>query len=159
QAGRFPERQIALLRTFADQAIIAIENARLFEQVQERTRELAEALEQQTATSEVLSVISSSPGDVGPVFEAMLVNAVRICKASYGNMFLCEEDAFRVAIVSGDLPPAYLKQWSPGTLLRPGPDVPIARVARTRKPVHVADLRKDPAYLSGDPLPVATVEI
>src|SRR5262245_53688888 len=74
----FSDKQIVLLRTFADQAVIAIENVRLFDEVQARTRELSEALEQQTATSEVLQVISSSPGELKPVFEAMLKNATRI---------------------------------------------------------------------------------
>src|SRR5262245_59083958 len=77
----FSERQIQLLTTFADQAVIAIENVRLFEAEQQRTRELTESLEQQTATSEVLRVISSSPGELGPVFQAMVENATRICQA------------------------------------------------------------------------------
>ncbi|MFZ0262229.1 MAG: hypothetical protein WAL36_19955, partial [Pseudolabrys sp.] len=83
--------------TFADQAVIAIENVRLFEAEQQRTRELSESLEQQTATSEVLKVISSSPGELEPVFNAMLENATRICDASYGVMFLCEGKGFRTA--------------------------------------------------------------
>src|ERR1700722_10987226 len=83
----FTEKQIKLVETFADQAVIAIENVRLFEDVQQRTRELSESLEQQTATSEVLQVISSSPGDVEPVFQAMLENAVRICDATFGNIY------------------------------------------------------------------------
>src|SRR5262249_4802020 len=75
----FNDKQIELVMTFADQAVIAIENVRLFEAEQARTRELAESLEQQTATSEVLSIISRSPGELAPVFQAMLANAVRIC--------------------------------------------------------------------------------
>ena len=83
-------------RTFADQAVIAIENVRLFDEVQARTRELTESLEQQTATSEVLQVITSSPGELEPVFEAMLENATRICEAKFGAMYpLTTADAFR----------------------------------------------------------------
>jgi GAF domain-containing protein len=88
----YTEKEIELITTFADQAVIAIENARLFDEVQARTKELTESLEQQTATSEVLQVISSSPGELGPVFDAMLQNSVRICEAGFGNMFLCEGD-------------------------------------------------------------------
>src|SRR5262245_47768795 len=91
----FSDRQIQLLKTFADQAVIAIENVRLFEAEQARTRELSESLEQQTATSEVLQVISSSPGELEPVFNAMLANAIRICEAKFGVLFLVEGDAFR----------------------------------------------------------------
>src|SRR5262249_40406949 len=91
----FTDKQIELVTTFADQAVIAIENVRLFDEVQARTLELSEALEQQTATSEVLQVISSSPGELEPVFQAMLANAVRICEASFGNLLLYEGDVFR----------------------------------------------------------------
>src|SRR5262249_44643566 len=83
----FAEREIDLLKTFADQAVIVIENTRLFEAEQARTRELSEASAQQTATSQVLSVISSSPGQLHPVFQAMLENAVRICEAKFGVLF------------------------------------------------------------------------
>ena len=91
----FTAQQIELVTTFADQAVIAIENVRLFEAVQARTRELSESLEQQTATSEVLSVISSSPGELEPVFKTMLDNATRICDAKFGVLFLTEGDGLR----------------------------------------------------------------
>jgi GAF domain-containing protein len=155
----FTDKQIELATTFADQAVIAIENVRLFDDVQARTEALSEALEQQTATSEVLGVISRSPGELEPVFEAMLANATRLCEASYGLMYLCEGDALRMAALHGDLPGAFKEQWRSGTLFRPHPDVVPARAVRTRKVIHVADLREDRAYLSGDPLPVAGVEV
>ena len=91
----FTDKEIELAGTFADQAVIAIENVRLFEAEQQRTRELSESLEQQTATSEVLEVISSSPGELEPVFDAMLANAVRICEASFGILLLYENGSFR----------------------------------------------------------------
>ena len=108
------EKQIALLKIFADQAVIAIENVRLFDEVQARTRELSEALEQQTATSEVLQVISSSPGELEPVFQAMLANAVRICEANFGNLYLRDGDAFHIA-AAHNTPPALveLRRQSP----------------------------------------------
>ena len=81
----FTDKQIELVTTFADQAVIAIENVRLFEAEQQRTRELTESLEQQTATSEVLQVISSVARRLEPVFQAMLENATRICEAKFGN--------------------------------------------------------------------------
>src|SRR5262249_30895802 len=105
----FTDKQIGLLTTFADQAVIAIENARLFDEVQARTRELSESLERQTATSEVLRVISSSPGDLKPVFQAMLENAVRICEAKFGRMFQYEHNTFR-SVAQVGAPPA-LAQW------------------------------------------------
>ena len=155
QAGLLPDRQIELLKTFADQAVIAIENVRLFDEVQARTRDLSESLEQQTATADVLKVISSSPGELEPVFNAMLENAIRLCEASYGNMWLCEGEDFRTAARHGPLPPAFLEKWRSGTLFRLGPEVPLVRAAKTGQPVQVADLRADQAYLDGDPLAVS----
>src|SRR5215472_6000746 len=102
----FTDKQIELVATFADQAVIAIENVRLFEAEQQRTHELSESLEQQTATSEVLRVISSSPTNVQPVFQIMLENAVRVCGAKFGILLLLDGDAFRAVALYG-APPAY----------------------------------------------------
>src|SRR5262249_29102412 len=125
----FSQKQIELLETFADQAVIAIENVRLFEAEQQRTRELSESLEQQTATSEVLRVISDSPGELKPVFDAMLENATRLCEASYGVLWLKEGDAFRAVALHGAMPPAYTEQWA-DTLFRQSPDVPLRALPR-----------------------------
>jgi two-component system NtrC family sensor kinase len=95
----FTPKQIALVETFADQAVIAIENARLFDEVQARTRDLIESLEQQTATSEVLKIISSSPTELQPVFQTILENATRICGAGFGNLLLYDGEEFRVVLV------------------------------------------------------------
>ena len=99
----FTDKQIELVETFADQAVIAIENVRLFDEVQTRTRELSESLQQQTATADVLKVISSSPGQLEPVFRAMLENAVRICGAKFGMLYLSEGDGFRT-VAMHDVP-------------------------------------------------------
>ena len=97
----FTDKQIELVTTFADQAVIAIENVRLFDEVQARTRELSEALEQQTATSEVLQVISSSPGELEPVFNAVLGNAVGLCQAKFGNLALLKDGTLQMVAMHG----------------------------------------------------------
>jgi len=143
----FTASQIDLVTTFADQAVIAIENVRLFEAEQQRTRELSESLEQQTATSEVLRVISSSPGELKPVFDALLANAVRICGAKFGTLFLSEGDAFRYVALHG-APPAFAeaRRRQPVTRVKPG--TTVGRVAATKKPAQTADIRAEPAYAS-----------
>ena len=159
EVNSFTEKEIELVSTFADQAVIAIENVRLFDEVQARTRELSESLEQQTATSEVLSVISSSAGELQPVFDTMLAKAVQLCEASFGAMWLVDGVGYRTAALHGDLPEAYVEQWRSGTLHRPKADIPMVRAIRSRKPVHVTDTRNDKAYLEDDPLMVSAVEI
>jgi signal transduction histidine kinase/FixJ family two-component response regulator/HPt (histidine-containing phosphotransfer) domain-containing protein len=152
----FTEKQIELVTTFADQAVIAIENVRLFDQVQARTRELCEALDQQTATFEVLQSISSSPGELEPLFQAMLAHATRLCEASYGAMWLKEGDRFRNAAFHGTLPATYIEQWRSATV---GRTAPMGRIAQSRKPLQIADLRDDQTYLDGHPLTVTAVDV
>ena len=160
------ERQIELVTAFADQAVIAIENARLLDELRQRTDDLSqrttdltEALEQQTATSEVLKVISGSPADLQPVFDAMLANATRLCEASFGTLWLNENsDQMRMAALHGRLPEPFHGKWSVGTVHRPSPSVPTARAFETRKPVQITDLRLDRAYIERDPLAVASVD-
>ena len=141
--------QLALVQTFADQAVIAIENVRLF-------NETREALEQQTATSEILRIISGSRNDLGAVFAAILANATSLCEAAYGVLWLRNGDAFTMAALHGALP---ADQWRTGMVVRPSPEVPLARVVETRKSVHIVDMRTDHGYVSRAPLPVAAVEV
>ena len=162
----FTDKQIEVVQNFAAQAVIAIENARLLNELRqrttdltERTADLTEALEQQTATSEVLQVISSSPGDLQPVFDALLANATRLCEASYGAMWLCEEDRLRIVASHGALPEAYLAQWRTGTVSLHDPNLHMARAVRSGRPVQVDDLQKEPAYLAGHPLQVSAAHI
>ena len=152
----FTDKQIQLLQNFAAQAVIAIENTRLLNELRQRTDDLTESLEQQTATSEVLKVISSSPGDLQSVFSALLENAVRICGAKFGALPLWEGDSFRIGALHNP-PPAFAAAVQRGPL-RPGPNVPVGRMASTKQVVHVADITQDPGYIERDPLVVAGVE-
>ena len=142
----FTENQIELVETFADQAVIAIENVRLFDQVQARTRELSEALEQQTATSQVLGVISRSPGEQEPVFQAMLENATRICDAKFGTLMLCERDAFRIMAIHGTLPPDYVEERRRRPVMPATPGTGLAHLIAAKRPIQIADIREEPAY-------------
>ena len=121
------------------------------------TRERDEALEQQTATAEIC-VHQFVARRLAAGFRAILENATRICEAAYGAMWLREGDGFRNTAFHGVLP-SYTGQWRSGMVIPPGPDAPLARVARSRKPVHVADLRKDRAYLDGHALTVTAVDV
>ena len=155
----FTDKQIELVTTFADQAVIAIENTRLFEAEQRRTRELAESLEQQTATSEVLQVISSSPGELQPVFGTMLENAIRLCQAKFGSMFLYDGEAFHAAAVHG-VSPAYAEARRGALIVRDlHPNAPVARVAHTKEVIHVADATLEPSYVERDPRMVEFVDL
>jgi two-component system, NtrC family, sensor kinase len=143
----FSDRQIQLLNTFADQALIAIDNVRVFEAEQQRTRELSEALEQQTATSEVLKVISSSPGELEPVFEAMLANATRICEAKFGVLFQSEGDGLR-AVAMHDAPQPYVEERRRNPIIRPAPTTALGRALATKQPVQMADVLNEPQYFN-----------
>jgi two-component system, NtrC family, sensor kinase len=154
----FTDKQVELVSTFADQAVIAIENVRLFDKVQAQKRELSDSLEQQTATSEVLRVISSSPGTLDPVFDAMLANAVRICEAKFGVLSLWQGDAFHVHALH-NVPPAF-GEFAQRAPLRPGPEVPLGRAGRTKQVVQCADITKEPFYIEQrDPVAVAGAEL
>jgi GAF domain-containing protein len=148
----FNDKQIALVQNFAAQAVIAIENTRLL-------NELRESLQQQTATADVLKVISSSPGDLDPVFEAMLENATRICEAKFANLFLYSENSFRIA-AQLNAPRAYAEQWRANPILKVGdnPHNPLDRLARTRSIVDITDLKAELGYIERAPRFIALVE-
>ena len=148
----FTDKQIAVLTNFAAQAVIAIENARLLNELRQRTddltgrtADLTEALEQQTATSEVLQVISSTPGDPQPVFATMLENAVRICDATFGNIFRWDGEAFQL-MAAHKTPPAFAKarKLSP---IRPAPTTLFGRLVATKSLVHTPDLAAEKQYV------------
>jgi GAF domain-containing protein len=144
EPGPLSAQQLAVLKTFADQAVIAIENTRLLNELRQRTAALSEALEQQTATSEVLKVVSSSPGELQPVFDAMLDKATRICQAPFGNLALFEGDRLRMLALHGP-------QGAFADLRRRDPVVPIQLtpvriLLETRQPVQVADMAAESQY-------------
>jgi GAF domain-containing protein len=148
----FDQNEVVLIKSFADQAVIAIENARL-------VTELRESLEQQTATAEVLSVISSSPGDLTPVFEAMLTNAARICDARFGGVYRWDGEFAQLVATTRDLPPAYaaVARYSP---FRPDPEGLIGRSVVASTVTHIADMMVDDLYTKRrDPFTVAGVEL
>src|SRR5262249_24214575 len=139
QAGLLPDPQVKLLKTFAEQAAIAIDNVRLFEAEQQRTRELSESLEQQTATSEVLKIISSSAGELQPVFHAMLENATRICEASFGNLLLREGDIFR-RVATHNAPPNFAAFIAKEPLIHRRQSRSLDRLIETKQADHIADM-------------------
>jgi class 3 adenylate cyclase/putative methionine-R-sulfoxide reductase with GAF domain len=147
----FTDKQITLLETFAAQAVIAIQNARLL-------NELRQSLERQTATSEVLGVISRSPGELETVFHAILENATRICEANFGILQLLEGDAARIAAMH-NVPAAMVEHRQRSPLLHASPESAIGRAIATRKLVHIPDYVADAAYSTGDPSAVNLVKL
>jgi GAF domain-containing protein len=152
----FTEKQIALVTNFAAQAVIAIENTRLLKELRQRTDDLTESLEQQTATAEVLRVISSSPEDLQPVFQVILDNATRICVAELGILYRYDGEAFVLAAHMGTTPTVV--EMMKGGRIYPHPNSVLGRIAATREVVDVADATKDPGYLQRVPAWVAGVE-
>ena len=146
----FTDKQIALVENFATQAVIAIVNTRLLS-------ELRESLQQQTATADVLQVISSSPGDLEPVFQTLLENATRICEAKFGTMYFREGDGFRAVAMHG-APPAYVESRLQ-KLVQPGPATGIGRVLQTKQAVQIEDASADHGYSERDPMRVSAVEL
>jgi GAF domain-containing protein len=153
----FTDKQIELLETFADQAVIAIENVRLFDEVQARTRELSESLEQQTATSEVLKVISSSPGELKPVFDAMLEKAMRVCEATFGHLATYDGTRFHTVAIQGvPAPFAEFRRQNPPVY---GPGTGVARLLAGERFVHFIDAADTDVYRQGDPNQRAVVDL
>ena len=133
--GKLSKRQVAALKTYADQAVIAIENTRLLS-------ELRESLQQQTATADVLKVISSSPGDLAPVFETMLENATRICEAQFGTLYRAEGDGVR-CVGMHNAPKAFIEERRRNPVIRPNPATVFGRALATKRPAQIADIRDE----------------
>jgi len=153
----FTDKQIQLVQNFAAQAVIAIENTRLLNELRQRTDDLSESLQQQTATADVLRVISASPGELAPVFATMLANAVRLCEASFGMLFRFEGGAWRAVAMLG-VPPAFAEIWQRGPQ-RPGPRTGLGRIAATRQSVHILDAITEPGYAEGEPVFLAAAKL
>ena len=154
----FTDKQTELVANFANQAVIAIENTRLLKELRQRTDDLSESLEQQTATSEVLETISSSPGELEPVFQKMLANATRVCGANFGTMNLWDGEQYNL-VASYNVPPAFAAARQHMQKNRPHPQSGHATVVRTHEVVHMLDARESPAYLAGAPAVVEMVEV
>jgi GAF domain-containing protein len=145
EAHPFSDQQIALLQTFADQAVIAIQNVCLFQELEGRNRELTETLEQQTATGEILRVISSSPTDVQPVFDAIVESAVRLCEAFAGALLRFDGELLHQGAVRGPGREQILQAWVNFFPYRPGPEVAIGQAVLEHRVIHVEDVLSLPA--------------
>ena len=153
----FTEKQIDLLKNFAAQAVIAVENTRLLKELRQRTNDLSESLEQQTATSEVLQAISSSAGELDPVFEKMLENATRICGANFGTMNLYEDGGFRTVALY-NAPEAYASRQL-RSRIQPHPHSGLGTIERTHQIIQIEDIRAEPPYREGNANVVALADL
>jgi class 3 adenylate cyclase/putative methionine-R-sulfoxide reductase with GAF domain len=151
EANPFTEKQIELVQNFASQAVIAIENARLL-------NELRESLEQQTATAEVLRIISSSPGELKSVFGTMLENAVRLCEADLGTLFLYDGEVFNASALHSASQAYAEVRRQPIVLRELHPEAPLARLTQTQAVVHIADVKTETSYIERDPNVFAFVD-
>ena len=154
----FTDKQVALVQNFAAQAVIAIENTRLLNELRQRTADLTESLEQQMATSEVLQVISSSPSELAPVFRSVLENATRLCGANFGMLNLHENGKFPV-VATHNVPQAYAELRARAPTFHVSPSHPLGRVAATKQVLHSADLSTEAGYFEKDPSYVAMVDL
>ena len=154
----FTDKQIELVTNFATQAVIAIENTRLLNELRQRTTDLSESLQQQTATADVLKVIGSSPGELQPVFDAMLVNVTRLCEAKFASLLLSEGAQFR-RVSLHNAPPALIEAWRRTPLVDPHPESALGRAALTKQVAHIDDIRTSRAYCDRDPRLIAGVEL
>jgi len=157
EPGAIPKQHEDLLKVFADQAVIAIENARLLNELRQRTTDLTESLEQQVAASEILKVISSSPGELDPVFQTILENATRLCAARFGTMYLREGDTLRAVAMHGATL-AY-QESRLNVAFHPGSQSAIGRAVQTKQLVQIEDCLADQAYAQRDALRVSAVEL
>jgi class 3 adenylate cyclase len=151
EVNPFTAKQIALLQNFAAQAVIAMESARLL-------TDQREALEQQTATAEVLQIINSSQGDLVPVFDGILQRAIRLCEAAFGNLWLYDGESFNLVAAQGPFPPSYLEMLSQAGQ-HAGPHTAMRRAVLSQQTILIADYQLEQAYLNRDPVAVATAEV
>jgi signal transduction histidine kinase len=153
----FSDKQVELLKTFADQAVIAIENVRLFTELEAKNAAITESLEQQTATGEILRVISSSPTDVQPVFDAILAKATELCDANLGALGRYDGERYE-HLAHRSATPEFQRYLFGGPRV-PGESTGLGRMISTRRPVHIPDIKDEAAYRGGDPARVATADI